>query len=91
MATKVFSEPSYHREQLNWNMFANMDTESRLSRLCYLVLQLDQSNTMYSLSLPGYESELSSGAEHRYAQLRALAAFDQSPNVNSQSIKGEEV
>lgn len=49
------------------------DTEARLSRLCYWVLQLEALRQPYGLRLPGLERAPDCGEAHREACLRALA------------------
>ncbi len=51
------------------------DTEQRLSRLCYWVLELSRQNAPFALHLPGQVLPLASGDEHRLACLQALALF----------------
>lgn len=60
---------------LDWNYFNGMDTESRLSRLCYWVIRYSASSDEYGLRLPGLEIQPSRGDHHRQKLLRALALF----------------
>ncbi len=75
LLTKQFAAYADRRVWLEWDMLSGMDTETRLSRLCYWVLQLSQSNDEYGLRLPGVEIEPSRGDGHRDKVLRALALF----------------
>jgi uncharacterized protein (DUF58 family) len=52
-----------------------MGLEARLSQLCLWVLESDSAQRPYGLRLPGQEIAPSGGAAHRFACLRALAAF----------------
>ncbi|WP_437884061.1 DUF58 domain-containing protein [Pseudomonas sp. LRF_L74] len=51
------------------------DMESRLSLLCYWVLQLDRRQQPYGLRLPGLQLQADMGQGHREACLRALALY----------------
>jgi uncharacterized protein (DUF58 family) len=59
---------------LDFNQLAG-DVETRLSKLCYWVLQLSVAQQPFALRLPGVELTVASGSEHRDACLRALALF----------------
>ncbi|MEX2488233.1 MAG: DUF58 domain-containing protein [Pseudomonadales bacterium] len=63
------------RVLLDWDHFQGLDTESRLSRLCYWVIKLSNGNDEYGLHLPGLTIDPSRGAEHREEVLKALALF----------------
>lgn len=73
--TKVFSEPAEGRQWLEWDRMPGLDPESRLSRLCYWVLELDKTSQPYGLRLPGQELVPGSGPEHRLQALRMLALY----------------
>lgn len=55
------------------------DTEQRLSRLCYWVLELSRQNMPFALHLPGQTLAMASGDGHRLDCLQALALFGQRP------------
>lgn len=55
------------------------DLETRLSLLCYWVLQLDAGQQAYGLRLPGMELAPDYGETHREACLRALALYGLMP------------
>jgi uncharacterized protein (DUF58 family) len=55
------------------------DTEQRLSRLCFWVLELSRQRAPFALHLPGQQVPLASSDEHRLACLQALALFGQRP------------
>lgn len=61
---------------LDWHQLAGLDTEARLSRLCYWVLQLGKTADLYGLRLPNQTLELGSGKKHQEQLLRALALYD---------------
>ena len=54
------------------------DTETRLSQLCLWVLESEAAQRVYGLRIPGKEIAPSRGAAHRFACLRALAAYRRS-------------
>jgi uncharacterized protein (DUF58 family) len=74
--TKQFAAFVDRRVWLEWDYFTGMDRESRLSRLCYWVVQLSKTSSAYGLRLPGMEIAPASGAHHREKVLKALALFD---------------
>ena len=73
--TKVFADPAEGRQWLDWERMPGLDPESRLSRLCYWVLELDKTSTPYGISLPGEELSPGLGPEHRLRALRMLALY----------------
>jgi uncharacterized protein (DUF58 family) len=76
LMTKQFAAYADRRVWLEWDHFPGMDRESRLSRLCYWVLQLNSRNDEYGLRLPGLEIQPGRGEAHRDAVLKALALFE---------------
>ncbi|HME38985.1 MAG TPA: DUF58 domain-containing protein [Steroidobacteraceae bacterium] len=62
-------------EWLEWSALTGLDTESRLSQLCLWVLESEAAQRIYGLRLPGREIAPAFGAAHRFACLRALAAY----------------
>lgn len=81
LTTKEFSQPGQNPEHLHWQMFPGLDTEARLSRLCYLVLMLDKARRPFALQLPGVDLAFGLGPKHRLEALRALARFGQSAEL----------
>ena len=74
LQTKQFAS---YREQslwLDWHNFSG-DTEQRLSKLCYWVLQLENSSCEYGLRLPGVEIAPAHGESHQSKALRTLALY----------------
>ena len=61
---------------LDWDYLAGQPLESRLSRLCYWVMQLHQSGDEYGLRLPGVEIQPDKGARHQEQVLKVLALFE---------------
>jgi uncharacterized protein (DUF58 family) len=72
---RSYSSLAAQPEWLDWSMLVGLDTEARLSQLCLWVLESDAAQRPYGLRLPGKELAPSGGAAHRFACLRALAAF----------------
>ena len=60
---------------LDWEMFAGMGTERRLSHLCYWALQFESRDEEYGLRLPGLVLEPGIGERHRDRVLQALALY----------------
>jgi uncharacterized protein (DUF58 family) len=74
-AVRSYSSLAAQPEWLDWSSLEGMDLEARLSQLCLWVLESDSAQRPYGLRIPGQEIAPSGGAAHRYACLRALAAF----------------
>ena len=72
---KTFHAEVDERVWLDWDALAGMPTETRLSCLCYLVLQLEKQGEYYGLKLPGKEFDPDRGESHRQKLLAALALF----------------
>lgn len=80
-AVRSYSSLAAQPEWLEWSSLDGMAPEARLSQLCLWVLESDAAQRPYGLRIPGREIAPSGGAAHRFACLRALAAFgaDESP------------
>jgi uncharacterized protein (DUF58 family) len=74
-AVRSYSSLAAQPEWLEWSALDGMGLEARLSQLCLWVLESDSAQRPYGLRLPGKEIAPSGGAAHRFACLRALAAF----------------
>jgi len=74
-AVRSYSSLAAQPEWLEWSALDGMGQEARLSQLCLWVLESDSAQRPYGLRLPGKEIAPSGGAAHRFACLRALAAF----------------
>ena len=72
---RSYSSLAAQPEWLDWSRLEGLDTEARLSQLCLWVVESDAAQRPYGLRLPGKELAPSGGAAHRFACLRALAAF----------------
>jgi uncharacterized protein (DUF58 family) len=72
---RSYSSLAAQPEWLDWSLLEGLDTEARLSQLCLWVLESDAAQRPYGLRIPGKELAPSGGAAHRFACLRALAAF----------------
>jgi uncharacterized protein (DUF58 family) len=76
LQTKVFSGRAAAELWLAWDQLpANLDLESKLSRLTRWVLAADQDGLRYGLRLPGLELAPDAGESHRLACLRELALY----------------
>jgi uncharacterized protein (DUF58 family) len=76
LQTKVFSGRAAAELWLDWNQLpANLDVESKLSRLTRWVLSADRDGLRYGLRLPGLECAPDAGEPHRLACLRELALY----------------
>jgi len=73
--TKDFGGLSGTLLHFDWQMAGPGDVETRLSRLCHLVLAAKARQLPYSLSIPGRSIPVGSGETHAYRCLRILALF----------------
>lgn len=71
--TKQFTDPAEGRLWLSWDSLAGHDPETRYSKLCYWVLELDREHRPYGLILPDSQLDPGSGAAHREHALELLA------------------
>ena len=60
---------------LDWHSLGAADTEKKLSLLCRMILDADQKDLRYGLSLPGISITPDRGRGHRLRCLKALALF----------------
>ncbi len=60
---------------LRWDMFPDLNTEARISRLCYCVLKLDSAGIDYGLEMPGVSIPPAKGAAHYAHMLETLALY----------------
>jgi uncharacterized protein (DUF58 family) len=77
MFTKEYASNIDRKIWLRWDMFPGMDTEERLSRLCYCVLKLDTAGVDYGLELPQLTLQPAKGSLHYAKLLETLALFGQ--------------
>ena len=77
MYTKEYATKIDRRIWLRWDMFPDLGTEERLSRLCYCVLQLDTAGLDYGLELPGTSIAPGKGTMQLARMLETLALFAQ--------------
>lgn len=75
MQLKQFVDYVDNKIWLDWDMFYGFNTEERLSRLCYCVIQLAKTGNVFGMRIPGCEYPPATGPEHRRKLLRALARF----------------
>lgn len=85
LQVKEFSGFVDRRIWLDWDYFVGMDKESRLSRLCYWVLQASKTSDEYGLRLPGLQRQPANSVPHRLMLLKDLAMFENQANFNSKS------
>lgn len=76
MMSKRYGDPPRQTRWLDWDNFAGLNREARLSRLCHWLLRLSRDRDPYGLRLPGLRSSLGTGGAHRDRLLRALALFE---------------
>lgn len=75
LKVKQFVDSVDDQLMLDWGMFPGVETEERLSRLCFWVLTLATKEIDYGLRLPGVELGLGRGTAHRNQLLSALALW----------------
>jgi uncharacterized protein (DUF58 family) len=84
MLVKQFVDYVDDRLWLDWDMFFGFGVEERLSRLCYCVLKLSESEVGFGLKIPGVSIPPGHGAAHRLKVLEALAFFQADDSLNLQ-------
>lgn len=75
LQSKQYSAYADRSVWLDWDMFAGLGTEQRLSHLCYWLLEFDREGEEYGLRLPGAMIEPDCGERHREQLLRELALY----------------
>ncbi len=73
LQSKLYSAYASRSVWLDWEAFAGLPTEQRLSHLCYWALTLAARQEEFGLRLPGRELPPATGDGQRDAVLRALA------------------
>lgn len=79
LQSKMFVDHASDERLLEWNSFSHLDTEQRLSAICYWVLFFSQKQVPFSLCLPGLFLAESTGDVHRQRCLEVLALFTLEP------------
>jgi uncharacterized protein (DUF58 family) len=74
-AVRSYTSLAAQPEWLEWSSLEGQDTETRLSQLGLWVLESEAAQRPYGLRIPGKEISPARGAAHRFACLRALAAY----------------
>ena len=75
LLTKQYTAYADHSVWLDWDMFAGLGAEQRLSHLCYWVLEFYRRGEEYGLRLPSVVIEPALGEKHRDAILKELALY----------------
>ncbi len=75
MLIKEYASTVDQKIWLRWDLFPDMDTEARLSRLCWCVIRLDEAGLDFGLELPGCVIAPSRGPDHYRRLLETLALF----------------
>ncbi|MBL4582330.1 MAG: DUF58 domain-containing protein [Gammaproteobacteria bacterium] len=75
MKLKQFVDYVDNKVWLDWDMFYGFNVEERLSRLCYCVIQLSKTGSVFGMRIPGGEYPPATGPDHKKKLLRALARF----------------
>ncbi|MBZ2187683.1 DUF58 domain-containing protein [Alcanivorax sp. JB21] len=73
--SKHFADPAEGWLWLDWSLLPAMDTETRLGRLAWWVLALEQRQQRYGLRLPGTELPPALGADQRRRALDMLGLY----------------
>ncbi len=77
--TKVHTDPRQAAALLDWDALPGLDSEQRLSCLCWWVLTLAAQGQSFGLRLPGRTIALGQGEAQRLRCLEALALFETMP------------
>jgi uncharacterized protein (DUF58 family) len=71
--SKQYGDPVDSEEWVDWDDYAGIDGEERLSRMCWRVCECEVDGVIYGLRLPGSELAPGRGVSHRRTALRRLA------------------
>jgi len=87
LKSKVYSAMTDNRIWLEWNAVFG-DTEQKLSKLCYWVIEAAKTSDEYGLRLPGKTIAPNRGEEHKQYLLRELALFGFPRRTESEKLAG---
>ncbi len=73
---KSYSSNDSESHELNWQHYPGVETEMRLSYLCYQALTLNAQNKPFSLVLPNLSIPRAQSDQHLLEVLEALALFE---------------
>lgn len=79
MLLKEFASTMDQKVWLRWEMFSDLDIESRLSRLCWCAIRLDETGIDFGLEIPGRSIAPAKGEVHYRQVLEALALYGMEP------------
>lgn len=75
LQTRRYATAEQRQHLLRWQDFEGLSTEQRLSRMCWLALELARQEHAFGLELPGVSVEAGAGEAHLHRVLSALAMF----------------
>jgi uncharacterized protein (DUF58 family) len=75
MMVKQFVDGRDEQRMLDWDMFPDLESELRLSYLCYMILQMEGSDCDYGLQMPGVSVAPDRGEAHQRRLLEVLALW----------------
>lgn len=75
MLIKEYASTMDQKVWLRWEMFSGLDTEARLSRLCWCAIRLDETGLDFGLEIPGVTIAPAKGEVHYRKVLEALALY----------------
>jgi uncharacterized protein (DUF58 family) len=73
--SKQYGDSVDSKVWIDWEEYAGMDTEQRLSRMTWQVCECEAEAKVYGLRLPGTELSPNRGMAHRQSALRCLALY----------------
>lgn len=80
---KTYASALDERTWLDWAMFTGIDTETRLSRICYWILYLEKKGEHYGLRLPGVEIEPDRGGKAPPSSTDQISAISGQADMKS--------
>lgn len=75
LMSKEFSRQLERETCLDFGQLGSLDTEAKLSQLCYWILECERKKRAYMLKLPNFNSAMGLGSNHRHQCLQQLALF----------------
>lgn len=76
LQSKLYAAPHSQEQWVDWYALQGVNTEQRLSQLCYWALALEKEGLIWGLRLPNQEIMPASGERHLQQALSALALFE---------------
>lgn len=78
LVSKEYTSPAPLKQIFNWQQVAQLGLEDKLSQLAHWIVQAEQRQQDYQLTIPGFNSPYSHGPQHQHLCLQQLADYKES-------------